>query len=239
VEANSARVCPSSASAVLGSLRPFALHSGIECAPSPPPSYSTTPGSELYGLALEDYDTVNNLTTEQMFIAQFWADNAGQTGTPPGHWIDIGKFQRFLGSFSRIPERVSLEMNLTLKTFCFSLSPFGPTLNHLSTKAFIGDHMTDNRKSFADRLLSDTGLPSTTSVRPPPVRVDILAAMGEILERDRQAEIDRLSREIARDAMTRAKMLLSPLIHELISDSSVQKAAHVILAPVQNQRCTP
>lgn len=24
-----------------------------------------------------------------MFIARFWADNAGQTGTPPGHWIDI------------------------------------------------------------------------------------------------------------------------------------------------------
>jgi hypothetical protein len=72
-----------------GSLRPFVLHSGTECAPQPPPSFSTAPGSELYGLALEDYDTVNNLTPEQMLIAQFWADNAGQTGTPPGHWIDI------------------------------------------------------------------------------------------------------------------------------------------------------
>jgi hypothetical protein len=72
-----------------GSLRPFVLHSGTECAPPPPPSFSTTPGSELYGLALEDYDTVNNLTAEQMLIAQFWADNPGQTGTPPGHWIDI------------------------------------------------------------------------------------------------------------------------------------------------------
>jgi hypothetical protein len=72
-----------------GSLRPFVLHSGTECAPSPPPSFSTAPGSELYGLALEDYDAVNNLNAEEMFIAQFWADNAGQTGTPPGHWIDI------------------------------------------------------------------------------------------------------------------------------------------------------
>jgi hypothetical protein len=71
-----------------GGLRPFVLHSGTECAPPPPPSFSTAPGSELYELALEDYE-VNNLTAEQMFIAQFWADNAGQTGTPPGHWIDV------------------------------------------------------------------------------------------------------------------------------------------------------
>ena len=38
---------------------------------------------------MKDYDTVNQLTAEQKFIAQFWADNPVQTGTPPGHWIDI------------------------------------------------------------------------------------------------------------------------------------------------------
>jgi hypothetical protein len=72
-----------------GKLRPFVLNSSTECAPPPPPSFSTNPASELYELALEDYDTVNQLTAEQKAIAQFWADNAGQTGTPPGHWIDI------------------------------------------------------------------------------------------------------------------------------------------------------
>jgi hypothetical protein len=65
------------------------LNSSTECEPPPPPAFSTNPASELYELALEDYDTVNQLTAEQKFIAHFWADDAGQTGTPPGHWIDI------------------------------------------------------------------------------------------------------------------------------------------------------
>jgi hypothetical protein len=72
-----------------GQLRPIVLNSSSECSPPPPPGFSTDPQSELYTQALEDYDTVNNLTTDQKFIAQFWADNAGQTGTPAGHWIDI------------------------------------------------------------------------------------------------------------------------------------------------------
>lgn len=29
------------------------------------------------------------LTPEQRTIALYWADNAGETGTPPGHWIAI------------------------------------------------------------------------------------------------------------------------------------------------------
>jgi hypothetical protein len=65
------------------------LNSSTECAPPPPPPFSTNPASELFELALEDYYTVNQLTAEQKFIAHFWADDAGQTGTPPGHWIDI------------------------------------------------------------------------------------------------------------------------------------------------------
>jgi hypothetical protein len=72
-----------------GQLRPIVLNSSTECSPPPPPAFSTNPQSELYTQALEDYDTVNNLTADQKFIAQFWADNAGQTGTPAGHWVDI------------------------------------------------------------------------------------------------------------------------------------------------------
>ena len=30
-----------------------------------------------------------NLTAEQQTIAQYWADGADATGTPPGHWIAI------------------------------------------------------------------------------------------------------------------------------------------------------
>jgi membrane-associated phospholipid phosphatase len=43
----------------------------------------------FYANALEVYQTNLNLTDEQTTIAQYWADNAGATGTPPGHWIAI------------------------------------------------------------------------------------------------------------------------------------------------------
>lgn len=72
-----------------GRMRPFVLLFGAECPALAPPPYSTDPGSVFYQEALEVYDTVNNLTAAELDIAQFWADNPGQTGTPPGHWIAI------------------------------------------------------------------------------------------------------------------------------------------------------
>jgi len=72
-----------------GKLRPFVLLYGAECVPLEFPPYSTDPNSEFYAEGFEVYDTVNNLTAEQLEIAQFWADNPGATGTPPGHWISI------------------------------------------------------------------------------------------------------------------------------------------------------
>ncbi len=38
---------------------------------------------------LEVYYTNLTLTDEQTTIANYWADGAGATGTPPGHWIAI------------------------------------------------------------------------------------------------------------------------------------------------------
>jgi hypothetical protein len=72
-----------------GSNRPFALASGAEFEPGPPPDFSTEPGSAFYAEALEVYETVNNLTPEQRDIALFWSDDPGQTSTPPGHSISI------------------------------------------------------------------------------------------------------------------------------------------------------
>jgi len=72
-----------------GQLRPLVLPSSEACAPPPPPTYATDPASEVYALALEVYRTSLALTEEQTTIAQYWADGAGATGTPPGHWIAI------------------------------------------------------------------------------------------------------------------------------------------------------
>lgn len=72
-----------------GKLRPFVLLFGAECSALAPPPYSMDPNSVFYREAVEVYDTVNALTQAQLDIAQFWADNPGQTGTPPGHWVSI------------------------------------------------------------------------------------------------------------------------------------------------------
>ncbi len=72
-----------------GELRPFVLLYAAECFVLAPPAFSEDTGSAFYAEALEVYDTVNNLTQDQLDIAQFWADNPGATGTPPGHWISI------------------------------------------------------------------------------------------------------------------------------------------------------
>jgi hypothetical protein len=72
-----------------GDMRTFIVASSVEFAPPPPPPYSTAPGSALYAEEREVYDAVNNLRDEQRMIAIFWADNPGETSTPPGHWVNI------------------------------------------------------------------------------------------------------------------------------------------------------
>ena len=72
-----------------GQLRPFVLTSSDECASPPHPPYSVDPNSAFHMNAWEVYHTNLQLTQEQKTIASYWADNAGATGTPAGHWIAI------------------------------------------------------------------------------------------------------------------------------------------------------
>lgn len=79
-----------------GGNRPFLLaatgNPNSICDPGPPPTYSVETDSEFYAEALEVYETGSggsNLTPEEFIIADFWADNPGQTSTPPGHWVEI------------------------------------------------------------------------------------------------------------------------------------------------------
>ncbi len=72
-----------------GTNRPFVLSKNDVCAPPPPPRFSVEPTSVTYSEALEVYQTVKHLNLEQRAIALFWADNPGETSTPPGHSISI------------------------------------------------------------------------------------------------------------------------------------------------------
>ncbi len=83
-----------------GKLRPIALADVDDCAAPEPPAYSTATNSAFYAHALAVYNTTGDagaaLTSDEVAIARFWADDAGRTGTPPGHWIGLvgGLLQR-------------------------------------------------------------------------------------------------------------------------------------------------
>jgi len=94
-----------------GRLRPFVLTSMDECAPPPPPPYSEAPASEFYRQARAVYDTGSTLTPEQREIALYWADNPGESGTPPGHWLLIGS--QLVGELHLDAERTAEMLVLT------------------------------------------------------------------------------------------------------------------------------
>lgn len=73
-----------------GNWRTWLLTSGRQFpAPPPPASRTPFPSKEFLDEVAEVKRTVASLTEEQRTIARFWADNPGQSPTPPGHWIKL------------------------------------------------------------------------------------------------------------------------------------------------------
>jgi membrane-associated phospholipid phosphatase len=72
-----------------GQLRLFALPAFDACPVPELPPFSVEPGSPRFAEAKRVLDISRGLTPEQRTIAFFWADNAGETGTPGGHWLSI------------------------------------------------------------------------------------------------------------------------------------------------------
>ncbi len=70
-------------------LRPFAIESGSQFRPEPPPSLASAEYAEAVDqvMRLGGYSSTER-TPEQTQIALFWADGGG-TFTPPGHWNQI------------------------------------------------------------------------------------------------------------------------------------------------------
>ncbi len=69
--------------------RPFLTANVDDVQPVAPPVVSTDENSLCYERAFEVYEVVNNITDEQIKIAQFWSDDPVTTATPPGHSISI------------------------------------------------------------------------------------------------------------------------------------------------------
>jgi membrane-associated phospholipid phosphatase len=72
-----------------GEVKPFALDTWSECVIPSPPAFSADSVADAYRDAMAVYRTRAALTPEQRAIALYWADNAGESGTPVGHWISI------------------------------------------------------------------------------------------------------------------------------------------------------
>ncbi|MEZ5013911.1 MAG: vanadium-dependent haloperoxidase [Chitinophagales bacterium] len=74
-----------------GELRPFGIKSSTQCDIDNVPTYTgpkDTTGS-VYKQAMEVYNVDRTLTEAQRTVAQYWADDPGETCTPPGHWMGI------------------------------------------------------------------------------------------------------------------------------------------------------
>ena len=72
-----------------GRNRPMASGRGGTCDPGAPPAFSTDEGSAFFAQAVEVFEAVDDLTSEQEAIALFWADDPGRTATPAGHSVSI------------------------------------------------------------------------------------------------------------------------------------------------------
>lgn len=91
--------------------RTFCVKNGEQCDIDKAPKY--VPGdttSELYKQAKKVWLTDKTLTEEQRTIAVFWSDDASETSTPPGHWMEI------LGDFVK-----SQDMNLAQASELYAL----------------------------------------------------------------------------------------------------------------------
>jgi hypothetical protein len=76
-----------------GTLLPLSSASTVtDCttAAGAPKPFSTDPNSEMFKEAKATYDAVKNGIAADEEVTYHWADNPGQTPTPPGHWMEIG-----------------------------------------------------------------------------------------------------------------------------------------------------
>lgn len=95
-----------------GKVRPFFVQiSQVNI--TPPPAYSESPGSQLFGDAMEVFTSSQMLNAEAYKISQFWNDEVkGLTVSTPGRWISIAT-QAAMQSDIDVAELLDLYLRLS------------------------------------------------------------------------------------------------------------------------------
>lgn len=96
--------------------RPMVLARVEDCPAPPPLPYAESTSSAFYKQAKEVYDISNASNPEQRQYALYWADDAGKTPTPPGHWAfianDLLKLRKAdLGTAARVMAKLNIAMS--------------------------------------------------------------------------------------------------------------------------------
>ena len=113
--------------------------------------YSEDTESEFYKEAMEVYTTDQKLTEEQRIIAQYWADDPGETATPPGHWMYIvGNFvQAQEMTLDKAAELYALTA-ISMQDACISLWHTKYRVNLVRPKTYINEQMEEGWEPYVE-----------------------------------------------------------------------------------------
>ena len=125
-----------------GTHRTFAVPNNKLCDIDMKFPYSEDKDSEFYKQALEVYTVDKKLTEEQRIIAQYWADDPGETATPQGHWMYIaGNFvQAEDWKLDNAAELYAL-VAISMQDACISLWHTKYRVNLVRPKTYINEQM--------------------------------------------------------------------------------------------------
>jgi hypothetical protein len=121
--------------------RTFCVKTADQCDINMKFSYSTDSTSEMYQQAKKVWMVDKTLSEEQRTIAQFWADDPGETFTPPGHWMYlIGCFvQAEKMTLDRTAELYALTAN-AMADACITVWNTKYRVNLLRPKTYINEN---------------------------------------------------------------------------------------------------
>lgn len=134
-----------------GTHRTFCVKNAEQCDVNLKFQYSDDSTSEMYKQAKKVWMTDKNLTEEQRTIAQYWADDAGETPTPPGHWLYIvGNFvQSEKMNLDKAAEIYAL-VSTAMADACISCWHTKYRVNLLRPKTYINEHFEKGWEPYVE-----------------------------------------------------------------------------------------